>query len=408
MDALEKLIIARTALVSSSPFFGTLAILFKFKEDKNLPFVAGTDGEYFYYNPKEIEKLSIKQLHFVFAHEVMHCALGHIWRVEKREKLRWNFATDFVINLILEVNGFELIGGCLLDHKFRDMSSEQVYDILPNQKSLSIKSSNGMSGTEQIPNGESESNPTKNHEKWGKGKNGKCKNGKKNKNKTEKIVNKFGKKKSPQQRMWESAMANAVTSCKERGTSPAGMERLFETLIPRENWKDILSIYMSTSTSDFDFMVRDRRSNYSDFYLPDLSSEDELENIVVAVDTSGSIDNKSLNSFIAEVKSILDSFPKTKGWLIDCDSAVASVIPIEEVTEKKSFYGGGGTSHIPVFEEIKKRDLNPKVVICFTDLYTEYPSKYPPYPVLWLATPDCSSQNPPFGRVIKMKDWQDL
>jgi predicted metal-dependent peptidase len=208
MDALEKLIIARTALISSSPFFGSLATLFKFKEMKDLPFVAGTDGEYFYYNPSRIVKLSNRQLHFIFAHEVMHCALGHIWRTEKRDKMRWNFATDFVINLILEKNNFELIDGCLLDHKFNNMSSEQVYDILPQQKTLSIKSksSNGMSNTEQIPNGESDKDPTKNHEKWGKGKGKKkdSKNGKDgDKKKWEDVVSKFGKKKNSKQRMWE-------------------------------------------------------------------------------------------------------------------------------------------------------------------------------------------------------------
>lgn len=120
------------------------------------------------------------------------------------------------------------------------------------------------------------------------------------------------------------------------------------------------------------------------------------------VDTSGSIDDKTMNKFMTEVKSIVRTFPKVKGWFMSCDCTVSQFEELEKVAKLKSTYGYGGTSHIPVFEEIKKRKIIPKVVVCFTDLYTEFPRKKPDYPVLWLLTPDGNDQKPPFGRVIKM------
>lgn len=89
--------------------------------------------------------------------------------------------------------------------------------------------------------------------------------------------------------------------------------------------------------------------------------------------------------------------------MIDCDCEIGEVRELEKLPKRLVFSGGGGTSHRPVIQEVKKRNLSPKVMICFTDLYTEFPKK-PSYPVLWLLTPNGSDEKPPFGRVIKMKE----
>jgi len=397
--ARNKIIKAKISLIRRQPFLGRLCLLFGFKENKSI-LTAATDGENFYYNKHFINSLSQEQILGILVHETLHLALGHLWRIGEREMHRWNVATDYVVNIIVAKNGFQLPEGALFDYQYQEDSAERVYDKLPPTKTLCPicygKGGGGRKEGETQKKGKGRAKakstqtyvftPCESHRLWGKAM-GKSK-------KARKYRKKLKKK-------WEGAVQDVA---KQRGDIPAGLERTIEELRPKEDWKEILASFLSQSFTDFDFFKRDRRTLHTPFYIPDLQDEKSLENVVVAVDTSGSITQEELNSFIAETREILRAFPRTKGWLIDCDAEVGKVVDIKKAKTQVKFFGGGGTSHIPVFEEIKKRKLNPKVVICFTDLYTEFPDKKPIYPVLWLVTPNGADIKPPFGRVIRMED----
>jgi predicted metal-dependent peptidase len=64
--------------------------------------------------------------------------------------------------------------------------------------------------------------------------------------------------------------------------------------------------------------------------------------------------------------------------------------------------GGGGTSFIPVFEEIEKRDIKPALLIYFTDLLGRFPEVAPNYPVLWVSTNENAVA--PFGETTYLLD----
>lgn len=408
----KKLTKAKIDLMKSHPFFGRLCLLMHFKPEKAVP-TAGTDGEHFYYSPEFVGGLTNEQLLGLIAHEVSHVALGHLWRRDKRERHRWNLAADYATNIILVNNHFTLPPRSLFKDAFRKYNTEQIYDKLPKTKHLCLICCGGGGGQPKEKKksggegrGKSKSDKKKESEKKeGKGEGGLSS--------TEKVCashrywkrSERGKNKKKIKQRWEAAVGGALSEAmKTKGYVPVGFERLVDELMPKENWKQILTHYLSTSQTDFDFLKRDRRTLDSPFYLPELSDESALENVVAALDTSGSINSRELNSFVAEIKEILRIFPKTKGWLVDCDCAIGKFVEIEKAKTKKQYYGGGGTSHVPVFEEIKKRKLNPKVVLCFTDLYTEFPSQKPSYPVLWLLTANGSNIKPPFGRVIRLHD----
>ena len=127
----KKLTKARANLVMAHPFFGTLALRLKFKESTEFPFMA-TDGEYIFYNPKEIEKLSLSKLQGAIAHEVMHVAMLHHTRRGNRDPQKWNVACDFAINSILSKAGMDLPKGTLKDAKYDGLSSEAIYSMLPD------------------------------------------------------------------------------------------------------------------------------------------------------------------------------------------------------------------------------------------------------------------------------------
>lgn len=60
----------------------------------------------------------------------------------------------------------------------------------------------------------------------------------------------------------------------------------------------------------------------------------------------------------------------------------------------------GGTDHVCVFDYIREHRLNPCVFVGLTDLYSGFPPRRPPYPVLWL-TPEHHG-DAPWGKVIEL------
>ncbi len=463
MTAKERLSKARIHLITHFPFWGRLSVLLAFQEEPQVG-TAGTDGEKLFYNPAFIDTLTDPQVIGVFMHEIMHCALGHLWRRDNRMVHWFNIACDYAINpLILQekyrlagpgTSSFDLPNGVLYSEKFANMSAEEIYKKLPkkclicqvlgqgesqnkvkNQDKDGQGSSESSSGNKKEKEGQGEKKEKEDQGKDGqgqpkpKGPQGKPQLGEgesgeneeqdfleQKDGQTRSVRKKQGhthscqshqfwgkaKKKGGQavQNRWASAVEEAV---KQKGSVPASFERQIAWTKSNIDWRQILASFLSSSSSDFDFMKRDRRTLQSPFYLPDLSNEENLENVVVAVDTSGSIGSVELNQFVSEVKQILGSFSQVRGWLIDCDAAVHGVWPLETV-DKVTFHGGGGTSHVPVFQEIVKRDMKPKVLICFTDLYSDFPSEEPNYPVLWMTLGKNHADKPSFGRLVEIPD----
>ncbi len=430
--AVEKLIKARIFLTRKEPFFGTLCLHMTMEENWWVP-TAGTDGDKLYYNYKFINKLPAHQVAGVLIHEVIHAAMGHIWRRGKRNKHKFNIAADYAANLIITDNGYQLPPGCLLDQRYKGMNAEKIYDKLPPLKTICgycgkelKKQKKSLKGGK----GDGEDKKKKSKQKGkGSGKDQKKQKGKqkgKGSGRGQRSTAKSpghrccashafwdkpgGKKMSDKQmrklrRKWRAAMEDAVS--KSKGDTPAGFEREVKKLEPKENWRKILATYLSQSMTDFDFMRQDRRFLGQPFYLPDLGSEESLKNVIFVLDTSGSISQKELSQFVSEIKNLMKYFPQSKGWVMDCDAAVGQIIPLEDMNKPKAdgWMGGGGTSHVPVFREIKKKAWTPKVVVCFTDLYTEFPTTKPSYPVLWLVPRDNydKDEKVPFGRVIVMQ-----
>ena len=75
------------------PFFGSVVANVDYRLNKNVP-TAGTDGKVIYYNQEFLEKLSVEEQTFVFAHEVCHIAFNHILRSEGKNSTIWNTATN--------------------------------------------------------------------------------------------------------------------------------------------------------------------------------------------------------------------------------------------------------------------------------------------------------------------------
>src|SRR5574343_230997 len=130
-QAAQQMALARTQLILRQGFFGMLALRLQFVERLDIPTLA-VDGKHIFYNPDFVLSLSDKLTQSAVAHEVMHCALAHIGRRNGRDLKKWNVAGDYALNQILLDSKFQLGEGWLIDERFKGMSADQIYNLLPD------------------------------------------------------------------------------------------------------------------------------------------------------------------------------------------------------------------------------------------------------------------------------------
>lgn len=376
MTTEERLIKAKFYLAKAHnmPFFAYLLFMLKFIEDKKIP-TAGTDSEYLYYNPAWINTLTDEEIRGVLIHEVEHLAMGHLWRRGDRGPWLFNIAADFAINSdIRTYPNIKLPQGTLYDPKYKNWSAEQIYyDLQKNIKKINIGKNFALDKNGKPVRGT--------HAKWGKGQS-------------------QAKQKKLQQK-WQRAVKQATEiQNKHKGNIPAGLRRLMDESESSVDWKEILAAYASSYPDDYSYRRPDKRFLSSEFIMPDLVEGSKLEEIVVAIDCSGSIDNNTLKRFLGEVKGLLKSFTRIKAYICSFDTQIYGWQEIDNYQMKIGVWGGGGTDTRPIFQEIKKRNITPSVLVFFTDGFCEYPSSPPEYDTIFIV-PKRDYEKPPFGRLIR-------
>lgn len=377
---------ARSRLLLDNPFFGTLALKLIPKEDPRFP-TGYTNGKVLGYNPKWFEKLSNQQQVGFIAHEIMHIVYMHMTRREQRHAKKWNVAGDYVINnnLVFDCH-MHLPEGALVDEKYKDMTTEHVYNLLPDPEEIFIEIDFGEGGGEG------------NGDKWDQlpddpGGCGGIQDGKDGDKSTSTIEQK-----------WTIDINQAYEAARVAGKLPGGLSKVIDEIIkPKVNWKAVLAKFLTnTAKNDYSWMKPNRRFIGRDMYLPSLYSE-RLESIVVAVDTSGSISDDELQIFASETSAILASMDPENIHFLQCDTEINQhdTYTRENLPLKVEFKGRGGTDFAPVWEYIEEKNLNPKACIYLTDLYPSDWGEKPPYPVLWIATTD--DVEVPFGEVTRIQ-----
>lgn len=207
---------------------------------------------------------------------------------------------------------------------------------------------------------------------------------------------------------WEVAVRQAAEVAKEvqnrkPGNTPAYFDKLLEKLLkpPKIPWtSELRQFFTQTSRDDYTWSTPNRRYIASGLYLPSLFSQ-HLGEIVMMVDLSGSMmGGDDLQRCATEMTAILECLP-SKVYIAYHDTEVKNVQEWNRYDGPIQFKGkgGGGTDHRPCFKWIEENDLDPAVVIFFTDLETCFPETPPDYPVFWVTV---HGGNAPFGRVLEI------
>ena len=347
---IDKIIVARVGLLLRHPFFGNMATRLKIQEaDDWLP-TAATDGRTIFFNRKFFEPLSIKQVEFVIAHEILHNVFDHMGRNEGRDRKIFNIAADYCVNgqIVRDRIGDHEIEGIKIFHdpKYYGKGAEEIYDEIYNKYDEEELAALGQLLDEHIDWGE-------------KGKDGQPTY---SKDELKKIRDEIR----------EATVAAAQAA--GAGNTPASIQRMIKELTePKMNWREIIRQQIqSTIRDDFSFMRPNRKGWHIGAILPGTNFKNTID-IAVSIDMSGSIGDDQAKDFLTEIKGIMQEYQdfNIKVWCFDTrvyNEADFTGYSMDEFDEYEPM-GGGGTDFECNWEYMKEHDIQPKKFIMFTDGY---------------------------------------
>ena len=349
---------------------------------------ASTNGRDVNFGRKFVESLNDSDLRGVIIHEAKHKMYRHLltWKyLSKINHDKANRACDYVINAeIIEEsersgNFITLPKGGLYDPKFKGMDSGQVFKLLPDDDGgdSGISGSSGNTGFDEHDWAGAEELSEADKEELSK-------------------------------EIDQAIRQGAILAGKVGGS----LNRSFDDLMSaKENWKDALREFVSSvcqGKDDSTWRKPNRRWLQHDIYMPSTISE-TTGRIVVAVDTSGSIQGAILNRFLSEVCAIMENVNPEQVDLLYWDAEVAGhevygLNDADKMRVSTKPKGGGGTSPSCITKYMRKHKIDPVCAIVLTDGYvgSDWGGQWN-CPVLWTIVGN-KHTTAPIGQTIHMEE----
>jgi predicted metal-dependent peptidase len=396
------------------PVLGYISSKWEVKEGE-VP-TMGTNYTSLIYNREFVESLTLEEVGGVVLHEIAHCLLMHpteLTRAQAEDKDLglWELALEIVANatvidLIRSAGNsgslFKLPGGpysplkknqdlvrgpfYFYDPVGHTHTASEIYDLLEKRQSRMEHQSESNTNSDSDSESESESKADTAGDK-----------------------SPLSGDVLPASRL-ESQDAVEVTiavlqklSSLTKGNLPLGLNRLLKKLTEgKVPWERILHAWVGAVVSgseDFRWERPNHRHPLANEVIMPGPVDTHVENLVVCVDTSGSIADTQLTRFASEIRKLNQYVREIT--VLTTDAEVHEKVKISsacDLIKKLKFKGGGGTDFRPVFESVK----NCLGMIFFSDGCATYPDSKPKYPVLWVLTKENST--PPFGKVAFVLD----
>jgi predicted metal-dependent peptidase len=329
-------------------------------------------------------------------HENLHIGLRHHLHgadMFKEDGDKANKAADYVVNdMIMEISKkypdlVQLPRGGLYDPQYHNMSMREVYKLLKSKK--------GGGGGGGKPDKEGEK---------GSGSGG---------GEYEFDKHDFGKQMTQEE---AKEMDGKIDRAIREGALLAGRlgidlpRSISDLLNPVIDWKKELADFVTSSCKgkdEYTWRKFNRRVISNDIYLPTVENE-TIGEVVVAIDTSGSIGQEQLNEFASELVSICEAVSPDAVRILWWDTKVHGeqlfTDNYDQIGSMLKPLGGGGTRVSSVAEYINKKKINAECVLVFTDGYLESDVVWNiSSPTLWMVTEN-KNWTPPSGKKVFMEN----
>lgn len=386
------------------------------------------DGISMGYNPAYVDTLDDEEIKGVLAHETMHPALGHIFRMAGRDPEVGNHAADYAINPYVIGSGLRLPKGTLLDPKY-DGSFEENYAKLmrerEQQQSPSGQKQQSAQQQSELGSGKGHGNdpgqPDQSGQQQGQSDQGQGtpKSGGKQSTNWQSGIQQSdfdpgcgevrpypGDNPGEAEAKWKVAVLQAAKVAQMVGEAPGWLQGMLDGYAePSVDWRSLLQRFaQDASATDYTYARPNRRYLHMGLYLPSLH-EPAVEDAVFVRDSSGSVWSEIQRQFDAEIVNVFETLRPARLVVMDCDTRVAQVQIFErgDTIDLKPVCGGGGTTFTAPFIRVVEESINPAFLVYLTDMAGTFPQADPGYPVLWASTtPLKKARKAPFGETIEV------
>lgn len=357
------------------PFFGSTITNVEYQELLDID-TAATDGNKIYYNPEFLGGLTIEEQIFILAHEVCHIAFNHISRRKDKDKNLWNIATDAVINQLLKKDGLKMLDGLIDIPEAIDYDAETYYEKL-------------LQGQKENPDFDRKAG-NDSHEMW-----------------ENTDIKEIGKTDALEK---EDDISEKDAFKKNRELKKKQLEDLKRSLIKdtvTSNEFNMSNVGSASSLIDWRYILKETINYDVDWSYKNATIENgvitaNLEDKALPVteillDTSGSINEDLLRTFLRECKNIL----KHSKVLVGCFDTIFygfKELRTEQDIDNMRFVGGGGTNFDVAVNAFSRRSENK---IIFTDGEARMPIT--PVNAVWIVLGN-RKINPKGGKVIYINE----
>jgi predicted metal-dependent peptidase len=342
---------------------------------------ACTNGRDVIYNPEFVKSLDDKELNYVVLHEALHKVYQHmhLWKkLWKENPMLANMAADYVVNYaIYEADEQSDIAkrpdSALFDLAYKGMTTKQIFDKLMQD----AKDNGGGQGGHDTHDWEG----------------------------AEQLSDEEVKETVKQ--IDQALRQGEIIRGKMNGNKNRSINELLE---PKVNWREQLRDFVNTTCKNKDktsWKRPHKRFLGQDIYMPSMIGE-SIGQVVVGIDTSGSIGDKELSEFLTEVVAICDDVAPSSIELLYWDTEVAGHETYNQgdykaLVQTTKPAGGGGTTVGCVNQYIKDKRIEPEAIIILTDGYVEndWGGNWD-FPTLWAVT--SRNNTSPHGKTIHIQD----
>lgn len=436
---------AISRLLADQPFYGHLVLHIEPRPTPRVSTIA-SDGITLYYNPFWVQNAPEEQLQLCILRIVTGLALTHHIRREEREEMNWQLASLIISLTQLYQHGCVSIYDLFFDPNKWDTWVEKAYDRLPPPPEGDTAGAGGEDASCPMPGATAGGSGQPDEDDDGESSTG----GQGGPNESEdddqedqpplhgdntsaqmdersQVIDmadyglildaplpenatqsQIEDARQQQQQQWGDATEQSLFLMKSQGFDPG----MFESFIlayrrSKINWRETLRDLIDDHTrQETTWSYPNRRFIADGMYLPGKENAG-CPPIYFAVDTSGSVSDHELSLVWTEIKAAAEAAQPDHVRVIQCDAAIHSdqQYECEEIPDQTMFKGRGGTAFTPVFDMVNAESMPPACLIYLTDLFcNDY--HVPPigYPVIWVATPDSSPQDPPWGVRINITE----
>ena len=383
----------RANILLEQPFYGTILSHIPLVEDESID-TAATDGRRIIYSPEYMGLLKGSEIKFILLHELLHILLLHFSRRKGRDRVIWNIATDYVINMTLRESGYYGPDGVIYPHYnlgWEEKSAEVYYDELYNSEDESVKKM--IDSVRRL---------IEKPEIW--------------RLTPSDLLGDYEELSPEEEEVLRRMIKDAIKKTVDIGGKPPEiLSELYFTKPKNLSWESLLREYLQESEADDSSYLRpERKYLHMGMIVPGADpDETDLGEIWAFIDTSGSISQETVMEFLTQLKQILSSYTCSLN-LAYWDSGIGDVykdIQKEEDLLKCKTYWGGGTDVACVYKYIEENRIRPYLMLILTDGYFDDMPMIPKSlqnSTIMVLSGDCGRDMRRYGKVARLQNRKSL